>query len=80
MVRNPSRPDAGLAIPGGEPHVARAVACPMCHSPAPLTPSALDAWRCGRCGQQWDDARLTAVAAYAAWVARDRTERRSDTP
>jgi hypothetical protein len=25
-------------------------------------------WQCVRCGQRWDSARLTAVAAYAAWV------------
>jgi hypothetical protein len=84
MIRNPARPDAAIPGPDGEPDAVRAVACPMCHSPAPLTPSALDtggAWRCGRCGQHWDAARLTAVAAYAAWVAdRDRMESRSDTP
>ena len=47
--------------------------CPMCHTPAPLTQNAVDAsgaWRCVRCGQSWDAARLSAVAAYAAWVAR----------
>ena len=46
-------------------------ACPMCHTPAPLTRHAVDAgssWRCVRCGQHWDLARLATVAAYAAWV------------
>lgn len=45
--------------------------CPMCHTPGTLTRSALERgsdWRCGRCGQQWDAARLATVAAYAAWV------------
>ena len=28
-----------------------------------------DDWRCLRCGQRWDAARLEAVTAYAAWVA-----------
>lgn len=43
----------------------------MCHTPASLTQSALQAggeWRCVRCGQHWDAARLAAVAAYAAWL------------
>jgi hypothetical protein len=44
--------------------------CPMCHTSATLSKSALDSggtWRCVRCGQHWDAARLAAVAAYAAW-------------
>ena len=48
----------------------------MCHTPASVTQNAIEAgddWRCVRCGQHWDAARLAAVAAYAAWVAdRDR--------
>jgi transcription elongation factor Elf1 len=50
---------------------ARSVTCPMCHTPASLTHSANDAragWRCDRCGQRWDATRLSAVAAYSAWV------------
>jgi len=42
----------------------------MCHTSATLSQSALEAggdWRCARCGQHWDSARLVAVAAYAAW-------------
>ena len=49
----------------------RPVACPMCHTPASLTRSALEAgdhWRCARCGQHWDAVRLAAVAGYAAWA------------
>ena len=45
--------------------------CPMCHTSATLPPSALEAggaWRCVRCGQHWDAARLAAVVAYAAWA------------
>jgi hypothetical protein len=53
--------------------------CPMCHTPATLSGSALEAggdWRCVRCGQRWDAARLEAVAAYAAWrVDHDRVGR-----
>ena len=48
----------------------RSATCPMCHTSATLSQSALEAggdWRCVRCGQHWDAARLAAVAAYAAW-------------
>ena len=45
--------------------------CPMCHTvDATLTNASLAAgehWRCGRCGQMWDQKRLATVAAYAAW-------------
>jgi predicted Zn finger-like uncharacterized protein len=50
--------------------IVRPVTCPMCHTSATLSQSALEAggdWRCARCGQRWDAARLAAVAAYAAW-------------
>lgn len=54
------------------------VECPMCHAVAP-SPGAIEAgdgWRCGRCGQRWDAARLATVASYAAWVeARGEPER-----
>ena len=46
--------------------------CPMCHTPASLTQSDIEAgagWRCGRCGQRWSATRLSTVAAYAASVA-----------
>lgn len=44
--------------------------CPLCHTPASLSQRASEAgaaWRCIRCRQLWDAARLSAVAAYAAW-------------
>jgi hypothetical protein len=79
MVNSLSRPHTAAAL-DDEPDVARPAACPMCHTPASLTQSALDAggaWRCVRCGQHWDAARLAAVAGYAAWVVeRDRADRR----
>jgi hypothetical protein len=80
MVHNLSRPQTSVALLEGEPEVLRSGACPMCHTGASPTQNALDeggAWRCLRCGQQWDAARLTAVAAYTAWAAdRDRADRR----
>jgi predicted Zn finger-like uncharacterized protein len=59
--------------------IIQSATCPMCHTSARLSQSALEAggaWRCVRCGQHWDAARLAAVAAYAAWtVDHDRTGR-----
>jgi hypothetical protein len=47
-------------------------ACPMCHTvdsgPTADALAAGGGWRCVRCGQRWDAARLAAVAAYVAWV------------
>jgi hypothetical protein len=43
--------------------------CPMCHSIAPAPDNDTRDWRCRRCGQRWDAARLAAVAVYAAWAA-----------
>jgi ribosomal protein L37AE/L43A len=69
-----------------EPDILRAPTCPMCHTSVTLSQGALEAsgdWRCVRCGQHWDAARLVAVAAYAAWtVDHDRAGRRAtdDTP
>ena len=71
MVNTFSRPHAAAALLDDEPDVVRPATCPMCHTRASLTQSALDAggaWRCVRCGQHWDDGRLATVAAYAAWV------------
>ena len=52
----------------------------MCHTPTVVTQNAIEAggdWRCVRCGQHWDAARLATVAAYAAWsVDHDRAGRR----
>lgn len=59
---------AGLA---DERDALQSATCPMCHTSVSLTRSALEAgghWRCVRCGQHWDAARLAAVADYAAWV------------
>jgi hypothetical protein len=59
-----SRPaDSGVAL----------AVCPLCQKVAAFTTmgdvSAGGAWRCDRCGQSWDADRLTAVAAYARYVA-----------
>jgi hypothetical protein len=82
MVHSLSRPHTSVALLDDEPDVVQSVACPMCHADASLTRIALEAgstWRCVRCGQQWDATRLTAVAAYAGWVAdRDRAAGRLD--
>ena len=59
--------------------ILRAATCPLCHTSATLPPGALKAggaWRCLRCGKQWDAARVAAVAAYDAWsVDHDRVGR-----
>jgi hypothetical protein len=79
MVNSLSQPHTAAAL-DDEPDVVRP-ACPMCHTPASLSQSALDAggaWRCVRCGQHWDAGRLAAVAAYTAWVVeRERADARS---
>ena len=53
----------------------------MCHTPASVTHDAIEAggdWRCDRCGQHWDAARVAAVAAYATWTGdRDRVATRA---
>lgn len=73
-----SQPNA--TPPDDEQDIVRAATCPMCHTSATLSQSGLEAggdWRCARCGQHWDAARLAAVAAYAAWsVDHDRAGRR----
>ena len=59
-----------LAAPGLLDAIGPAT-CPACHTGTSMTQNTLDAggaWRCVRCGQQWDAGRLAAVAAYAAWV------------
>ena len=47
--------------------------CPTCHTmDSTLTNASLAAgadWRCGRCGQMWDQKRIATVVAYAAWEA-----------
>src|SRR5688572_12562991 len=46
--------------------------CQSCHTEdLTTTNGAVEAgayWRCRRCGQQWDAARLKAVASYADWL------------
>ena len=78
MPRNVSQVTAVLL--DDEPDILRSATCPMCHTSATLSLSALEAggdWRCIRCGQRWDAARLAAVAAYAAWsIDHDRAGRR----
>lgn len=78
MVNCLSRPHTA-AVLDDEPGTVQLAACPMCHTPASLSQSALDAggaWRCVRCGQHWDAARLAVVAGYTTWVVeRDRRDR-----
>lgn len=73
MIRNPSLPLVATALLEPEPDVSRGATCPLCHTTdASLTADALKTggnWRCVRCGQRWDAARLATVAAYTAWVA-----------
>jgi len=72
MAHSSSRTHTTAAPLDDQPDVLRSARCPMCHTPASVTQNAIEAgddWRCVRCGQHWDAARLAAVAAYAAWVA-----------
>ena len=71
MASSFSRPHATAVLLDDEQDVLPRATCPMCHTSATLSESALEAgghWRCVRCGQHWDAARLATVAAYAAWV------------
>ncbi|HEU5256754.1 MAG TPA: hypothetical protein VFU28_12235 [Vicinamibacterales bacterium] len=64
-------PQVTAAVLDDEQYAPRFPTCPLCHTPTSLTQNAIDAgadWRCVTCGQRWDAARLSAVAAYAAWV------------
>lgn len=70
---------ATAALLDDEQDIARHAVCPMCHTSATVTQSAIEAggdWRCVRCGQHWDARRLATVAAYAEWADRDRVARR----
>lgn len=54
-----------------EPDIIGSATCPLCHTSATLTQSALEAggdWRCVRCGQHWNARRLATVTAYTAWA------------
>lgn len=83
MASSFSRPHATAVVLDDEQVILRSATCPMCHTSATLSQSALEAggaWRCVRCGQHWDAARLAAVAAYAAWtVDHDRVVKRGIT-
>ena len=71
MAPSSLRPPDTAVLLDDEQDVLRSATCPMCHTSATLSQSALDAggdWRCVRCGQHWDAARLATVAAYAAWI------------
>ena len=84
MTPSRSLPQTAAALADADQAVSRYAMCPLCGTAHPsLTQSALEAggeWRCARCGQHWDAARLVAVAAYAAWVVeRDDVGRRTGT-
>ena len=71
MAPSFSRPDPTAVLLHDEHDIFRFATCPMCHTSASLSHSAREAgggWRCVRCGQHWDAARLAAVSAYAAWT------------
>jgi signal transduction histidine kinase len=71
MVHDPSLPPAMPAPLEIETQIPQPVTCPLCHVASSLTAAALTAggyWRCARCGQDWDAARLAGYADYAAWV------------
>jgi predicted Zn finger-like uncharacterized protein len=76
----PSDVLASAVRPDGERDLRSAAMCPMCHTSASVAQSTIEAggeWRCVRCGQHWDAARLATVAAYAGWVGdRERTAMR----
>ena len=80
MAPNSSRPHSTAVLLADEQDLLRSATCPLCHTSATLTQSAIEAggaWRCVMCGQRWDAARLATVAAYAAWAAEhDRVGRR----
>jgi predicted Zn finger-like uncharacterized protein len=62
---------AAAVLQDDERDILRSALCPMCHTSANVTQAAIEAggdWRCVRCGQRWDAARLATVAAYAEWV------------
>ena len=76
MAHTSSPPHTAASLLDTEPDVLRSATCPMCHASTAMTQKGIEAggeWRCARCGQHWDAARLAAVAAYAAWIVdRDR--------
>jgi hypothetical protein len=66
-----SQPQVTAAVLDDEQYPPLFPTCPLCHTLTSLTQNAIDAgadWQCVTCGQRWDATRLSAVAAYAAWV------------
>ena len=67
-----SQPRTTTALIESEPDVERYATCPRCHTKdSRISQDALAAgegWRCSRCGQNWDAARLKTVAAYERWT------------
>jgi ribosomal protein L37AE/L43A len=80
----PSSGGSATAAPqDNEPDTLRSATCPMCQTSASSTVAAIEAggsWRCTRCGQHWDAARLDAVAAYAVWTVDHDREARPAAP
>jgi hypothetical protein len=71
MACNSSRQYATAVLLDNEQDHVPSPTCPLCHTPATLAQSAIEAggdWRCIRCGQKCDAARVATVAAYAAWT------------
>ena len=65
------RPAGSRQLQDDERDILRSAMCPMCHTSAGVTQGAIEAggdWRCVRCGQHWDAARLATVAAYPEWA------------
>ena len=63
---------ATAVLQDDERDILRFAMCPMCHTSASATQGAIEAggdWRCNRCGQHWDAARLATAGADAEWAA-----------
>jgi predicted Zn finger-like uncharacterized protein len=81
MADSFSRPSTAPVSLDDEQGGLRYATCPGCHTATSVTQNAIEAganWRCVRCGQHWDAARLAAVARYAA--SRPGFDRRAGTP
>ena len=59
-------PSLMTAAPSG----AVASDCPLCHTAMPGAEVAGADWRCPRCDHRWNVHRLSVVAAYAEFCAR----------
>ena len=68
-----------FAVATTAPELLGFATCPLCRTThTTMTNDAVgkDAdWQCARCGQKWSATRLATVAAYAAWVSRQTTQR-----